>query len=273
MSDKTEIGDRMKLYEGFETSRKLLPLIPACARMDGIGFHNFCRDLKRPYDPDMSALMIEVATWLATEFNANAAYTQSDEITLSWNQEEFKAEMFCGGKIQKLTSHLAAKTSVRFNKLLPSYLPKKQAEDAYFDARVWNVPNDVEASNVFLWRELDATRNSVQMAGRTHFSHKELFNKNSSDIQEMLFQKHNINWNNYPGFFKRGTFIIRKKILSKFDNIEELPENHAARKNPDLMIKRTRYVVYEMPQFSRVTNRTGVLFNGEEPKLNSEVLP
>ena len=157
-------GDRMKLYEGFETSRRLYPLLPVIARMDGIAFHTFTRGLERPYDVRLSQLMINVTSWLMQHFGASAAYTQSDEITLGWNLETYDTEMFCGGRIQKLNSHLAAKTSVQFNKMLPKYIPEKADSEPVFDARVFNVPNVTEATNQFLWREQDATKNSISMA-------------------------------------------------------------------------------------------------------------
>ena len=98
-SDKTAIGTRMKYYESFETKRHLVNLLPVCARLDGKNFHNFCRGLKRPYDERLSKVMAELTAYLAKEFCAVAGYTQSDEITLAWNQERFDSEIFCDGKI------------------------------------------------------------------------------------------------------------------------------------------------------------------------------
>lgn len=43
-------GDRMKLYEKQEAERRLLPLLPVCSRIDGKGFSEFTKGLKRPYD-------------------------------------------------------------------------------------------------------------------------------------------------------------------------------------------------------------------------------
>ena len=54
-----EFGNRMKLYEGFESERRLCPLLPVIARMDGIAFHSFTQGLERPYDKRLSMLMIE----------------------------------------------------------------------------------------------------------------------------------------------------------------------------------------------------------------------
>jgi len=267
---KDNFGDRMKFYESFETERRLMPLLPCVARMDGICFHNFCRKLKRPYDERLSNLMIALTIELAKEFNANAAYTQSDEISLGWNIDDYESEMFCNGRILKLNSHLAAKTSVKFNSLLPDFLPEKAKDEACFDARVMNLPNPVEAANMFLWREFDATRNSIQMAGQAYFSHKQLHGKSGSMIQEMLSQEKGINWNDYPEYFRRGTYILRrtKKDVLKESDIEKLPLKHHARTNPEIVKERSVYEAISMPPLSKVINRERVLFYGEEPKLN-----
>jgi tRNA(His) 5'-end guanylyltransferase len=261
-------GDRMKLYEGFEANRTLMPLLPVVGRADGICFHRFCANLERPYDQRLSKLMIELTRYLVREFSADCGYTQSDEISLAWSQQEFEEEMFCGGRVLKLSTHLASKTSVKFNQLLKEHLPEKK-EVGCFDARVFNVPNLTEAANTFLWREQDAARNSVQMAARAYFSHNQVMNKNNSELQEMLFGK-NINWNDYPNFFKRGTFIVKRQIITPFtkEELETLPEKHAARQNPNLTIERNSYVDFtDLPKFSKIKNRVGFLFLGEEPQI------
>ena len=74
---------------------------------------------------------------------------------------------------------------------------------AMFDARCFNIPES-ETVNCIIWRQQDASRNSVEMVGRTYFSDKELFKKNCSDIQDMLMEKHNVNWNDFPVRYKRG---------------------------------------------------------------------
>jgi tRNA(His) 5'-end guanylyltransferase len=79
---------------------------------------------------------------------------------------------------------------------------------AMFDSRVFNIPKE-EVCNLVYWRQQDATRNSIQMVGRAYFSHKELQNKNTSNIQDMLHDKFNVNWNNYPIACKRGSACIK----------------------------------------------------------------
>lgn len=80
---------------------------------------------------------------------------------------------------------------------------------AMFDARCFNIPKE-EVTNCILWRQQDATRNSISSAGQAHFSHKQLEGLNSNQIQELLFQEKGINWNDYPTKFKRGSCCIKK---------------------------------------------------------------
>ena len=80
---------------------------------------------------------------------------------------------------------------------------------AMFDARVFNIPKE-EVMNLLYWRQLDATRNSIQMVGQANFSHNQLHGKNCSNIQDMLMLEKGINWNDYPTHLKRGSCCIKK---------------------------------------------------------------
>lgn len=264
---KDELGDRMKVYEGVEATRRFLDQLPICARIDGKRFSKFTRDLARPYDERLSRLMVATTRHLVEETTALAGYTQSDEISLLWYQSDPKAQVFLDRRIQKLTSILASLTTAFFNANLPTYLPEKAVGQALFDCRVWSVPTREEAANTFLWREWDASKNAVSMATRAYYPHAAMHNKSSPEMQEMLFQK-GVNWNDYPAFFKRGTFVLRRNISRRFsaEELESLPPRHAARSNPDLVVHRSEVRPVEMPPFGRVTNRVGVLFDGEDPR-------
>lgn len=263
-------GNRMKLYESFETNRRTKPLLPVIARLDGKTFSNFTKGLERPFDKRFSDLMIKVTEYLVSETNACMGYTQSDEITLAWFSDNIKSQIYFDGKLFKMISTLAAMASVKFNELLCDYLPEKKGQLPIFDCRVWDVPNLSEGANVFLWREMDATRNSILSAGYSMFSKTQMYKKKINKIQDMLFEKH-INWNDYPAFFKRGTFVQKRTIKRKFttDEIEKLPQQHDARKNPDLEIERQDIFVLDIPPFSKVTNREDVIFKGEYPAVEA----
>ena len=271
--EKDLFGDRMKFYENQTCGIKLLPRIPVIARLDGKGFSKFTRGLRRPYDERLSNLMIELTKYLVKETNANCGYTQSDEITLMWYVDDPKSSIYFDGRYFKMVSDLSAMASVFFNKKLLEYLPEKSDKWPRFDCRVFNVPTLDEAVNTFLWREQDATKNSITMAASAFYSHKQLHKKNGSEKQEMLFEK-GINWNDYPPFFKRGTYVQRKRILRKFttDELEKLPKKHIARKNPDLMIERWVVDRIDLPPLMKINNKVDVIVFGKDVEMKKDLV-
>lgn len=266
-----DFGNRMKEYEGREAQRRFLPLLPICVRIDGKNFSNWTRGFERPYDARLSDTMIGVTRALMEESNAVLGYTQSDEISLILYSDNYKSQVYFDGKIQKLVSVLASMATGYFNVMAKAAFKEQYLDLAFFDCRVWAVPNLDEAANAILWREKDATKNSISMAARHYYSHKELHLKSGSEMQEMLFQK-GVNWNDYPAFFKRGTFLLRKTVTRSL-NTEELrriPEPHRSRVK-DEMVDRSDIRSVWMPSFSKVVNRVGVIFLQEEPVVDSVV--
>lgn len=273
---KDDIGDRLKGYELSETGRRFMPLLPVYARIDGRSFSKFTRDFARPYDKRLSDLMINVTKHLVDKTDARMGYTQSDEISLCWHQDSFKSEMFFAGRIQKMCSVLAGMASSHFMRLLArsedEFLMNKIDEDPSFDCRVFQLPNQTEVANTFLWREMDATKNAVSMAARSMFSHNRLQGKKGSEMQEMMFQEHGVNFSDYPSFFKRGTFVRRETVLKELgtDELARIPEH--ARPVPGTKFKRHELTSLDMPKFSTVINRVDVVFNGAKPLTVEDVI-
>ena len=89
-----------------------------------------------------------------------------------------------------------------------------------FDARCFNIPKE-EVANLIYWRQLDATRNSIQMVGQANFSHKELQNKSCNKIQDMLMLERGINWNDLPSHLKRGSCCIKKEVQDERFDIKD----------------------------------------------------
>lgn len=263
----------MKYYEALQVEQRLVPLLPVIARLDGNRFSKFTKHLEKPFDEGMCTLMQETTRHMVETFNALLGYTQSDEISLVWEMPHFNSELPFGGRIQKMISILSGSCASFFNAEKVYYLGDRTAFDTpIFDCRIWNVPNREEAANTILWRELDATRNSITMAAQSVYSHKQLDGKNGKQKQEMLFQK-NINWNDYPCHFKRGSYFQRKTVLRSFtmEEMKRLPllhearMLHEARKNPLLKYERKVVVQIVMPAFIQVTNRKEVVFEGADP--------
>lgn len=259
---KDDLGDRMKGYEMAEAGRTCMPGLPIMIRLDGKAFHTFTKGLTRPFDVRLTNLMIDTTKFLAEKSNSVVSYTQSDEISLCLYTQDHNTQLFFDGRTQKLCSVLASMASAFFNAKLQGAIPEKKDSMAFFDARVWNVPTLMEASNVFLWRELDATKNAISMAAQHHFSHKALQGKHSEEMKQMLMEK-GINFDDYPSYFKRGSFIKRVKKQVKFtaSEINKLPDKHAAKTNPDLLVERHVIERVEMPPLLSVGDRVKILFD------------
>jgi len=266
---RDSLGDRMKALEA-DFEGRLIPHIPAMVRLDGRAFHNFTKKFRRPIDHDFRNAMVALTKEMVDFTSASIGYTQSDEITLILYQSTPDSQLMFGGRVQKLCSVLAGHASAWFNKNFhasPDLV--SSAHLPVFDCRVWSVPNQTEAANALLWREQDATKNSIQMAARSVFSHSQVDGKVGSELQEMLFQK-GINWNDYPAFFKRGTYV--QKVYSYRtltpEELSFLPEKHESRLNPSKLVERGEVKVLDMPIFNHVLNREDVIFKGSTPLVS-----
>lgn len=268
------LGDRMKEYERRETGDKFMPLLPIYARIDGRGFSKFTAGFQRPFDDCFRQLMKDTTAWLVQKTGARIGYTQSDEISLCWLAETYDSEVFFGGKKQKMVSQLAAIATQRFNKLLftsdDPFLRSAADRDPTFDARVFQLPNQMECANAFLWREWDATKNALSMACREYYSHQELEGRNGAEKNELLFQK-GINFNDYPASCKRGVYLQRRKVRKALDPdvLARIPEQC---RPEDGYVERTVIQPLDLPPLAKVVNRVELIFQGADPILAEELV-
>lgn len=263
--DLDNLGDLMKIYEGKDESN-LLPGIPIIVRLDGRAFHTFTANLDKPFDLALTNNMVETTKYLVKEFRANLGYTQSDEISLVFENPlplttSTFTNMDFSGRIQKLASVFAASCSVKFNYLLSKNMPHKLEDLPIFDCRIFNVPTKELAVLSVFWRYCDAVKNSVSMAASAYYTHTELMNKKSSEKVELLHQK-GINFAQYSEQFKSGTFILNKKVelpLSEEDLLK-IPEH----KKNSLMNKtflRTSIFETTFNRMHNITNWEDIFFN------------
>lgn len=204
---KDIMGDRLKAYEKQESELKFLKGVPLYARVDGRSFHSFTKGMEQPYDLKFSNIMDEVAKYLVKETGASIAYVQSDEISLCWYKPDLKSDILFNYKKQKLTSVISALATAKFLSLaMVEFKEKCDKCLPVFDCRLFNIPNTTELMNCFLWRYKDAIKNSVQMLARTYFSHKELQNKTTNELLDLL-TLNNTRWEDFPQRFKEGAFF------------------------------------------------------------------
>ena len=226
---------------------KLMRRTPVAIRIDGKVFHTFTKGFEKPFDMVLIKSMQQTMKYLCENIQGCVfGYCQSDEITLILvDYQTLTTDAWFDYEVQKICSISASMATMAFNRFftenIDNYCVEKYIntcnlkdvlsyyslteltkEDsvlvayinamnkgAMFDARCFNIPKE-EVTNLIYWRQLDATRNSIQMVGQANFSHKELQNKSCNMIQDMLHEQKGINWNDYPTVCKRGTACIKK---------------------------------------------------------------
>ena len=228
MSVNDNLGKRMKEFYEQVPKTRLVRRMPVAIRIDGKAFHTFTQGFQKPFDKVLIQSMQETTKYLCENVQGCVlGYTQSDEITLILvDYQKLTSSAWFDYEVQKLCSISASMATMAFNKffeanvknyirnIMPNILTplaetymKAAEKGAMFDARCFNIPKE-EVTNLIYWRQLDATRNSIQMVGQANFSHKELQNKTCNMIQDMLHEQKGINWNDYPTVCKRGSACI-----------------------------------------------------------------
>ena len=213
-----DIAERMKKYE--QVTQNILTINnPVIIRVDGRAFHSFTKQMEKPFCKPLMEAMVQATIETAQQMQGfKLAYTQSDEATFMISDtDSIEAEGWFGYKLNKIISLSASIFSVSFNKHFKS-------DNAVFDSRAFSMPI-VDVPNVFIWRQQDWNRNSLQMLARSVFSHKELMGKKNADMHEMLYSK-GINWAELDNIEKNGSFIdadfniINDKL--DYDSIRDL---------------------------------------------------
>ena len=214
MSNKDSLGDRMKFNYENRTRISLPRRTYTIIRLDGKSFHNYTKTCKRPFDKVLMDTMNLTGKVLCEEIQGcQMAYVQSDEISLLLTDfENPMTDAWFNGNIQKITSISAAIACIAFNREVMELLspdPYGDLQDwAMFDSRVFTIPDPIEVENYFIWRQQDATRNSIQMAAQAVCSHKSLQGANQAKQHDLMHEQ-GINWNDYSPREKRGGICVK----------------------------------------------------------------
>ena len=273
--DTSDLAKRMKDYE-MRDRYFLQKRIPVAIRVDMRAGHTFTRGFKRPFDDIFMKSMQETAKYMCENMgNAKFAYVQSDEITIILTDyDTLETDCWFNYRTDKLCSISASMATMAFNKFFernaenyiqncatdyeidglygkgtPEYqlceiYQKAVNKGAMFDARCFNIPKE-EVTNLVYWRQLDASRNSIQMVGQANFSHKELQHKTCNNIQDMLMTQKGINWNDLSIYQKRGSCCVRNKIIIKSDDVMETAQLRDTSKSENEWIIDTEIPIFK----------------------------
>jgi tRNA(His) guanylyltransferase len=206
--DKSGLAARAKLYQK-EYDYRLPTKSYTILQLDGRAFHTFTKGMESPFDDRLIESMNTVAIAVLEEVtNAKFAYVQSDEINIFISDFDTETtQAYFANRIQKVTSISSSVASATMSRLYP------EKPLALFDARFFAVPDKHAAEEFFLWRQVDAIKNSIQSVGQSVFSHKELFQKKGPDIKDML-KEAGAPWEDFPLEKKQGRIVKREQKAS-----------------------------------------------------------
>lgn len=237
--DKTSLGDRMKTYEAVPKNF-LMRRQPVIIRLDGKSFHSYTRGFDKPFDEELMKAMQQTMKYLCEEIQGCVlGYTQSDEITLVLcDYEKLDTDAWFGYNVQKMVSIAASMATLAFNRKIkeiflelsgenyPAFVTKlsristQMKKGAFFDARCFTL-SIAEVNNCLLWRQQDATRNSIQALAQSLYSHKQIEGINTKQLQDKMFAEKGINWSDLSTSKKRGSCCIKTENGWQID--DEIP--------------------------------------------------
>ena len=231
----TELGDYLKPKEALP-----LQVAPGSAtvsfRCDGTGFSKFTRILRNKgvmpqgFSQDLADMMAACCKSLMEKFNAYAAYTQSDELTVlmapaSVIRDKQQPHLY-GGRIPKLCSLAAATVTAQFQYQLMLLCKKNNIDIAEvlqadklptFDCRVGVFDSKEEALALILWRAYDCGINSVSDAvfHSGIRERKRAMKLNTAEKLELLHQNKMLP---LPQNQREGTFFVKRKRVFEGTN-------------------------------------------------------
>lgn len=260
---KDQMGNRFKAAEECSTLR-LIAGTPKIIRLDGKAFSNFSKDCDRPYDWNIMKSMADGVIAVMKEIGGSARFSfiQSDECSIVLNDKpKIESEPWFSNNVSKIVSVSASIMSVNFSQsfhtatiqkaisesttinnglsyVLDTVKIRPEFKPAYFDARIFQVPNIWEMHNAILWRQFDAIKNSKSQYARHYFSQKQVHGKNGEAKVDMMKSQHNFDWNTAPVWTKHG-IIVRRGLMGKFEIDLNIPEFKI---DKDYLVK-----LYEVP--------------------------
>lgn len=213
-------NSKYEYVRNFEHNSTLLPNTYIVVRIDGRSFHKFSalHEFKKPNDAQALGLMQAAATAVMKDLpDIVLAYGVSDEFSFVLDRS---CKLFDRRESKLLTTVVSSFTSY-YIYFWSSFFPAKElsAPLPSFDGRVVQYPTYQNLRDYLSWRQVDCHINNlynttfwalVQLGGMdTTGAEDRLKGTLAADKNEILFSQFNINYNNEPEIFKKGSMIYR----------------------------------------------------------------
>lgn len=213
-----KLKDRIDSYQD-ASDYKLLNKLPVIITVNGRSFSKITNLLNKPFCPKFAECIFSTTLRLCNDIEgAFFAYQHNDEITLVLrNDQNVDTSPWFDNKLQKICSVASSIATLHFNDCANS-INLELTSDPIFTAKVFTVPNIMEAINTIIYKQQHNFHMAIQLSCFYELLKK--YDKNT--IKEMLMglsidqkidllnQECNINFNEYPISFKRGVAAYKK---------------------------------------------------------------
>ncbi|XP_013188891.1 probable tRNA(His) guanylyltransferase [Amyelois transitella] len=206
----------------FELDDTLLPNAWIIVRLDGKCFHKFAEVHKfsKPNDLRALQLMNYAAFSVLKEFNdILMAFGQSDEYSFVFKKHTTVYKRRAAKLLTTVNSKFSSSYVYYWSKFFGDQSLKYPP---IFDGRIVLYPSEENLIDYMKWRQADVHINNLYNTTFWNLvlkgnltpleAEKRLSGTVSADKNEILFKEFNINYNNEPEVFKRGTLLLRKTI-------------------------------------------------------------
>jgi len=199
-------------------------LLPNCwlvVRIDGKCFHKFTKthEFEKPNDWRALALMNRCSMALFEEFpDIVYGFGQSDEYSFILH----KSTKIYGRRSSKIQSLFVSHFTSCYVYYWEKFMKKPLQYPPIFDSRVVCYPSLKNIRDYISWRQVDCHINNlyntcfwtlVLKGGRTEKeAEKELSGTRSENKNELLFSQFNLNYNNEPPMFRKGSVTYRELV-------------------------------------------------------------
>ncbi|NXW43056.1 THG1 guanylyltransferase, partial [Nyctiprogne leucopyga] len=242
---------KFEYVRDFEADDTCLPNCWIVVRLDGRNFHRFAEqhEFKKPNDDRALQLMTKCAQTVMQELEDIAiAYGQSDEYSFVFK----KKSRWFKRRASKFMTHVVSQFASSYVFYWKDYFKdQKLLYPPGFDGRIVLYPSNQNIKDYLSWRQADCHINNlyntvfwmlVQRSGLTPVQAQDrLQGTLAGDKNEILFSEFNINYNNEPLMYRKGTVLIWQKIGEVMTKKTKLPKE-AEEKEVEVTRTRTKVV-------------------------------
>nr|XP_014698205.2 probable tRNA(His) guanylyltransferase isoform X1 [Equus asinus] len=238
---------KFEYVRDFEADDTCLAHCWVVVRLDGRNFHRFAEkhNFAKPNDSRALHLMTKCAQTVMQELeDIVIAYGQSDEYSFVFKRKTnwFKR------RASKFMTHVASQFASSYVFYWRDYFEEQPLlYPPGFDGRVVVYPSNQTLKDYLSWRQADCHINNlyntvfwalVQQSGLTPAQAQErLQGTLAADKNEILFSEFNINYNDEPLMYRKGTVLIWQKVGEVTTKEVKLPAEMEGKK---MAVIRTR---------------------------------